>query len=257
MQTKPFIPKSHVASGSYKVRRGKKQLIEAYLGTCVGVTLCDRHANVGGLIHLLLPEPTGMTPFQQPEIYATLGLPIFIQALCDAGAGKERLEACVAGGALVGPLSNQDLNLDIGGRTFEIVERIFKQEGIPILKAETGGFFTCCLSLNLRTWESNIEPLSIPAMDPAEDEFKRPTYKEIEIAMEHVRPIPQIALKIIRMTNDYRHSLLDISKEFRQDQILSAKVIRMCNSPFFRTRKKIDSIDRALVLLGEKRLLQL
>ena len=257
MQTKPFMPKSHVASGSYKVSRGKKQLIEAYLGTCVGVTLCDRHANVGGLIHLLLPEPTGMTPFQQPEIYATTGLPIFIRALCDAGAGKERLEACVAGGALVGPLSNQDLNLDIGGRTFEIVERILKHEGIPILKAETGGFFTCGLSLNLRTWESNIEPLSVPAMDLAEDEFKRPTYKEIEIAMEHVRPIPQIALKIIRMTNDYRHSLRDISKEFRQDQILSAKVIRMCNSPFFRTRKKIDSIDRALVRLGEKRLLQL
>ena len=257
MTTKPYMPKSHVASGSYKISKGTGRLIEAYLGTCVGVTLCDRHADVGGLIHLLLPEPTGMYTFLQPENYATTGLPLFIQALCDAGADKERLEACVAGGALVGPLSGQDLNLDIGGRTFEIVERIFKHEGIPILKAETGGFFTCCLSLNLRTWESNIEPINSPAMDLAEAEFKRPTYKEIESAMEGVRPIPQIALKIIRMTNDYQHSLLDISKEFRQDQILSAKIIRLCNSPFFRTRKKIDSIDRALVLLGEKRLLQL
>jgi len=31
----------------------KKERLEAYLGSCVGVTLVDRRADVGGLLHLL------------------------------------------------------------------------------------------------------------------------------------------------------------------------------------------------------------
>jgi len=60
MKTIDTIPRLQVASGSYVVTEKTPQILEAHLGTCVGVTLCDRHANVGGLIHLLLPEPTGM-----------------------------------------------------------------------------------------------------------------------------------------------------------------------------------------------------
>ena len=251
------MPRRHVAAGSYEVSGRKDEIKEAYLGTCVGVTLCDRHAEVGGLIHLLLPEPPGMYKPPRLENYATTGLPVFIQAMCDAGANTERLEACIAGGALMGPLSETDLDLDIGGRTTEFVERILKQEGIPILKAETGGFFTCRLSLNLRTWESHIDPLGPSEGDDDEQKFERPSENTIESAIERVRPIPQIALKVIRMTRDSRRSVQAISKEFRQDQILSAKVIRLCNSAFFGVRNRVDSIDRALVLLGEKQFLQL
>lgn len=257
MKTKSNIPRSHVASGSYNVSRRKREIIEALLLTCVGVTLCDRHAKVGGLIHLLLPEPPGTYKPWLPEKYATTGLPLFIQSLCDAGADKGRLEAYVAGGALMGPLSRVDLDLDIGGRTTEIVERILKREKIPVIKAETGGFFTCRLSLNLLSWESCIEPLSVSVTDGTKKDSKRPTYEEIECALARVNSIPQIALKVIRMIRDSRNSLRDISKELRQDQILSAKVIRLCNSAFIGVRNRIDSIDRALVLLGDKRFLQL
>jgi putative nucleotidyltransferase with HDIG domain len=45
--------------------------------------------------------------------------------------------------------------------------------------------------------------------------------------------------------------------EVRQDQVISAKVIRLCNSALFSGKTEVDSIDRALVLLGEKRFLQL
>lgn len=256
MKKKSNIPRSHVASGSYIVSDSQRKIIEAYLGTCVGVTLCDPSANKGGLIHLLLPEPTSLNDIWQPETYATTGLPLFIQALHEAGARKGRLEACVAGGALVSPLSEIDLNLNIGGRTAEIVERILDQEGIPIRKSETGGFFTCRIALNLKTWESHIEPMSAPT-DSMHQDFKKPTDEQVESALERVKPIPQIALKIIRMIRDENHGLQEMAKEIRQDQVISAKVIRLCNSAFFRTKAAIDSIDRALVILGEKRLMQL
>ena len=251
------IPRLQVASGSYVVTSRKCQILEAYLGTCVGVSLCDRRANVGGLIHLLLPEPTGMARDSHPALYATTGLPLFIQALYDEGASEGELEAYLAGGALVGPLSEKDLALDIGGHTTEIVEKILHREGIPIRKSETGGFFTCCLSLNTETWESHVDPSRFTTMSSKKTDLKRSTLGQLDTAVELVRPIPQVALKVIRMIGDDNYNMKDIAEEVRQDQVISAKVIRICNSAFFATKVKIDSIDRALAMMGEKKLMQL
>ena len=251
------LPRRPVASGSYVVSGKKKAILEAYLGTCVGVTLCDRKANVGGLLHILLPEPTGVDKRWHPESYASTGLPLFIKALCDAGASKKRLEACIAGGALVGPLSERDLNLDIGGHTHEIVEGILNREKISIGHSETGGFFTCRLGLNIKTWESKVEPMGIPMPTAEKQAYEKPSIIDLERALEEVRPIPQIALKIIRMLHNNMNSLEDMAKEVRQDQVISAKVIRLCQSALFGSKMGIDSIDRAVVLLGEKRFLQL
>jgi putative nucleotidyltransferase with HDIG domain len=256
MEISSNLPKRFVPSGTYIASGRENESLEAYLGTCVGVTLCDRNANVGGLIHLLLPEPTGIDTPWHPENYATTGLPLFIQALCDLGASKEKLDACLAGGALVGPISEQDLSLDIGGRTAEAVERILDQERIPIGKSETGGCSGCCLALNLQTWESQIRPLARPT--PIDGiGFQKPSAEQLEQAVHQVRPIPQIALKILRMIQDQTYAFQDLAREIRQDQIITARVIRLCNSVLFARRTRIDSIDRALVLIGERRLLQL
>ena len=257
MNARLLTPTRLVGSGSYVVSVKKNEILEAYLGTCVGVAIFDPCSNVGGLIHLLLPEPTGIGKVWQPEGYASTGLPPFIRAICDAGANKGRLEAYVAGGGLVGPICERDLTLDIGGRTAEIVERVLSQEGIPIRKTETGGFFTCRLTLNSETCEVNIEPLDRSTGPASRKAVKKPTQKQLDEATDSVRPIPQIALKIIRMLQDYKHSLQDMAKEVRQDQIVSAKVIRLCNSPFFSMKIEIASIDRALVMLGEKHFMQL
>ena len=117
-----------VSSGSFVVSRKQPLVLEAYLGSCVGVALWDSVAGVGGFHHLLLPEPyEGGTPWQ-PEKYARTGIPLFIQALCDQGADKTRLKATVAGGGLIGPVSQLDLDLDIGGRTAEIVCNLLENE---------------------------------------------------------------------------------------------------------------------------------
>ena len=257
MKTIDAMPRLQVASGSYVVTEKTPQILEAHLGTCVGVTLCDRNANVGGLIHLLLPEPTGMQKDWQPALYATTGLPLFLQALSDAGALKDNLKAFVAGGALIGPLSEKDLDLNIGGRTTEIVEETLHREGIPVYKSETGGYFGCRLSLNTETWESHIEPVGISTTPSEKAYFQKPTFEQIEDAVERVRPIPQVALKIIRMIHDDNYSMKDIAEDVRQDQIVCAKVLRLCNSAFFATKVKIDTLNRALVMIGEKNLMQL
>jgi putative nucleotidyltransferase with HDIG domain len=246
----------YVWSGNYVTGRKKREVLEAHLATCVGVAIWDREAGIGGLIHLLLPRPAGLGKPLNPIAYATTGMPLFIQALYKAGAVSNRMKACIAGGALVGPLNRLDLDLDIGGRTAEIVQTILKEEGIPVAKAETGGCLCCRLNFDLSTFESSILPM-VDQPFPAEENFKKPSPDEIAETIDLVRPIPQVALKIARMTNEGNYDMEEIAREIKQDQVISARVITLSNSSYFGLRKKIDSIERALVILGEKMLLQM
>ncbi len=253
----PCPQRTSVESGGYIISKGKGEILEAYLGTCVGVALCDRHANVGGLIHLRLPEPTNMDTPWQPAMYAATGLPLFIRNLYKEGASRENLEASVAGGALVGPICKRDLILDIGGRTAEVVEKILHQEKITIRKSEIGGYFSCRLSLNLQTWQSDIDPLGISTGSPGATDFEKPDIEQLDRIIGRVRPIPQIALKVVRLISEQTHSLGDVAHEVKQDQVISAKVIGFCNSTLIGAATKVDSIERGLFILGEKWLLQL
>ncbi len=246
-----------VTSGSYLVSRRCPETLQAFLGSCVGVTLCDRKAEVGGLMHLLLPEPPSMDLSWNPEVSAVTGMPIFLEALYSQGARRENLEACISGGALIDPVSQADLMLDIGGRTAEMVQRILANEQIPVRQLEVGGYFSCCLSLNLTTWETIIEPIVIPAPGPAKHVFTAPNPEQLYAVIETLLPVPQTALKIIRMINNVNCSFGDLAREVAQDQVLSARIIRMCNAVSINATMKVDSIEKALFRIGEKNLLLL
>jgi len=59
--------------------------------------LYDTETGIGGLIHLLLPEPIFSAETFHPGKYASIGFPIFLKALYGAAASPEKLKACVAG----------------------------------------------------------------------------------------------------------------------------------------------------------------
>ena len=69
-----------VPSGSFLIDKRRAEMLQAFLGSCVGVTLCDRKAGIGGLMHLLLPEPPSMDLSWNPEVSAVTGMPIFLDA---------------------------------------------------------------------------------------------------------------------------------------------------------------------------------
>jgi putative nucleotidyltransferase with HDIG domain len=248
-------PAYPVPAGAYRVSEKKNEILNAYLGTCVGLSLCDRNAKVGGLIHILLPEPGGSDYMGKPVSYAITGLPIFIKELHKLGAEISRLEATIAGGALVGDISKADMDLDIGGRSVEITEKILHNAGIGVIRRETGGFFSCRLSLNLVTMESSIYPI-YDTLVTGEGEIIKPDPKTIHDAVSKIHSIPQIVLKIVRMVRENKYSFQNIADEVKQDQVLSAKLLKLCNSAFFGKRMNADSIDRALIMLGEKQLMQ-
>jgi putative nucleotidyltransferase with HDIG domain len=58
------------------------------------------------------------------------------------------------------------------------------------------------------------------------------------------------------MINDCGYGYRAIAEEVTRDQVLSARVLRLCNSAFIGLRNRSDSIDRAMLMLGEKQILR-
>ncbi len=245
----------HITAGQFRVGKAGTEIFQAYLATCLGVTLYDRATKIGGLIHILLPEPPGFSAPESPEKYASTGIPLLIKALVKLGAYPENLRACIAGGALVGPVSRQDVGLDIGGRSADIALSILDSAGIKVIKSETGGFFTCTLELNMATGETAIHPAWMEICK-SENTFVAPSMEDIFKTIDTLKPIPQAALKILRMFQSSQCHITDITKELARDQVLSGQTLKLCNSAFFSGSMKVDTLNDAVLLLGEEILIK-
>ncbi|MDD5758092.1 MAG: HDOD domain-containing protein [Desulfobulbaceae bacterium] len=245
----------YIASGEYYIASSESKLLKVLLGSCVGVALFDAAANVGGIVHLLLPEPATLGSTWSPGSYATSGLPMFINALLSSGAKPENLQAVVAGGALFGRISQQDIALNIGGRCVEKVHSILKEWQIPILKEESCGFSPSVLALNTKNWQSEI--VTRFAEPSAEMLPSRLTHKEVGEAIRGITPIPQAALGIIHLISGGDYDATEIGRIVETDQVLAAKILKLCNSPLFGVKRTIDSIEEAVVILGGSHMLQM
>jgi putative nucleotidyltransferase with HDIG domain len=244
-----LLRRTVVGSGEFRVAKSGRESLVACLGSCVGVAVVDRHAKAGGLLHILLPEDAAAGEAFGESVCARTAIPVFLAALAEAGCTVESMEATLAGGSLVGAVSALDLDLDIGGRTVDVVNAMLKDAGVAVLSSETGGHFGSRLVLNLESLQATIEPLVDES--PAPDGWpERLTVDEVDRAIARLRPIPQAALKIIRMLQADDYGLHEIAVEVGRDQVLTAKVIKACNAAFVGAREEIGSIDHALLLLG-------
>lgn len=246
-----------VHSGSFLVERSKPKLLEAYLGSCVGLTIVDRKSGIGGLYHILLPEPPIPDTTYQREVYAATGLPIFLRELIKHGADRSRLEAVVAGGALIAPATEQDFYMNIGGRTLSVVESFLKYHDIPVVYGETGGFFSCKMTLNLKTMDTYIDPIGIKSIDVIPPAPLNLTPEDVAKIIPHLNPIPQTALEILFMLRSGNYDIVSITEKVEKDQVITARVLGFCNSPYVAPPVPITSIERAITLLGERKLLQI
>ncbi len=243
------MQRRHVSAGNFQVGHSQPLILEAYLGSCVGLALVDVEAGVGGLAHYLLPEPVSYEGHFQPEKYASCGLPLFLESLYERGAQKQGLKATLAGGALVNPVDDLDLNLDIGGRTTETITGLLKTQDIPIQQAETGGYFPCHLSLDMQSWECRIQPSGV-GKGQASRPVLIPAVEEIERSFERLQPVPQAALKILRLIEEDEFDTRALAAELRTDQVLCARTLKLANSVMLASRNRIESIDHALIYLG-------
>lgn len=69
-------------------------------------------------------------------------------------------------------------------------------------------------------------------------------------AVSDLLTLPDVVTKINTMVRDNRTSAADITLVISRDIALSAKVLRLVNSPFYGFNRRITSINYAIVILG-------
>jgi len=143
-----------------------------------------------------------------------------------------------------------EISSDIGGRTVEIVKKLLRENKIPIKDSEVGGFFSCTMSLNLASFETSVIPAQATIV-AAPGKFRKTTLPEVRASLDNLQPIPQVALKIMRLMDDFQYDVQTIADEIRQEQVIVARMLKLCNSALYFGNVQLDSLDKAIPLLGE------
>lgn len=234
----------------------KRGLLKAFLGSCIGLALYDPKANLGGILHILLPEPVSEIPESHRTYYARSGIPLFINEMRQQGAKPENISAFVAGGALVDPLSPQDMGLNITHKSLDITLSLLKESSIPIKMLEASGVNPFCITLQIETGTCSIEPV-IRDNETRDAVVKHITMDKIMETIDKLLPVPQMAFSIAQMLSDDSIDINSIADEIKKDQVLSAETLRLCNSAYIGLAHKIASVDHAILYIGSKLLLQM
>jgi len=74
--------------------------------------------------------------------------------------------------------------------------------------------------------------------------------------VKELPPFPQVALRVLQMVGQ-EAPLKEIARLVELDEALTAEVLKICNSPFFGLRRRVSSVQEAVVYLGEKYILEI
>jgi len=122
------------------------------LGSCVGVVLYDKRAQIGGLAHIMLPSAKMINSGEMNNAkYADTAIPMLIEEMERLGAKKNQLVAKLAGGAQMFDFKTNNEMLRVGPRNSEASSEILKDLGIPIISEEIGGNFGRTIELDTLT----------------------------------------------------------------------------------------------------------
>jgi len=128
-------------------------LITHSLGSCIGVTIWDPEAHVGGMIHYMLPA-SSISPEKaktQPAMFADTGIPAMFRAAYELGASKKRIVVKVAGGSM---LLDDKGTFNIGKRNYVALRQIFWKNGVLIDGEDVGG--SCSRTLKLKVGDGTV-----------------------------------------------------------------------------------------------------
>lgn len=80
--------------------------------------------------------------------------------------------------------------------------------------------------------------------------MKAAAIKQLIAGSTDLFSLPDIYFQLSEMIRDSRFSLADIGKVIAKDPALSVRLLRVVNSPFYGFQAKIDTISRAVTVIG-------
>jgi len=128
-----------VGVGDCRVTNDPETVLVTYaLGSCIGVTVHDPVAGVGGLLHFMLPE-SGLDRAKaehNPFMFADTGIPLLFHSAYGMGAEKHRMVVTASGGA---QMMDEVGVFNIGKRNYLAMRKIFWKAGVMVKAENVGG----------------------------------------------------------------------------------------------------------------------
>ncbi len=126
------------------------------LGSCLGVTIYDPVARVGGMLHAMLPSfgTDEDKARENPAMFVDSGLSALFRAAYRFGAEKFRMAVKVAGGA---ELLVQDEFFGIGRRNYQTLIETLDRNGVVVSGCSVGGNISRTVRLELATGRVTIQ----------------------------------------------------------------------------------------------------
>jgi chemotaxis protein CheD len=145
----------HVRIAHLAVARGQGRLIAVGLGSCVAVVLYDEARRVGGLAHVLLPDPSVARDASNPVRFASECVPVLMDAMRAQG-GRAPFTAKLAGGAaLFGSMLKGSAGA-MGERNVTAARAALTRAGLAIAAEDCGGDAGRSVSLDVSTGELTV-----------------------------------------------------------------------------------------------------
>ncbi|MEK6813680.1 MAG: HDOD domain-containing protein [Nitrospirota bacterium] len=68
--------------------------------------------------------------------------------------------------------------------------------------------------------------------------------------VDRIRPLPGVARRVVELVEDDAASVDKIQAEILKDQVITARLLKLCNSAYYGFPRKIGAVSEAVVLLG-------
>ncbi|MCF8061983.1 MAG: HDOD domain-containing protein [Deltaproteobacteria bacterium] len=81
--------------------------------------------------------------------------------------------------------------------------------------------------------------------------------REIVARIDTLKPIPQVANKVMVVSENPQSSMSMLSEIIQYDQALTANLLKAANSAYFGLSRKVDSLHQAIVYLGMDKVVDL
>jgi chemotaxis protein CheD len=144
------------------------------LGSCVGLIIYDPQAQVGGLLHYMLPD-SGLDKErsqQNPFMFADTGIPLLFHAAYRAGAKKERIQVTALGGAQILGIND---TFNIGKRNLMSMRKILWKAGVMLHHEDVGGTSPRTARIEIATGRIVVSSCGGHQEIPAYDRVQRGT----------------------------------------------------------------------------------
>jgi chemotaxis protein CheD len=152
-----FEHKIIVGLAELAVSNNQNAILTTYsLGSCLGISIYDPVARVGGLLHIMLPDSRidANKARNQPAMFVDTGVPALFRAAYQLGAQKHRVQICVAGGAQI--MDNSGY-FNIGKRNYEALTRLLAEHELRLHAEQVAGMVNRTVHLNLATGEVRLK----------------------------------------------------------------------------------------------------